>query len=203
MESSNTSPEQRIKRKPTGAIIGIDPGNKGGIACLHGSKIVLLERPLLEKTRKKIGRPVSNFTMDVKAMVAFVKQVLHLNPVVYIEKVHSMPGQGVASMFTFGKGYGMWVGICIALGLEVVEVNPRVWKDKVLARTDKSKKASIQRCKELFPDIDLKPGRSVKDHDGLAEAILIAVYGGLERWRSRETLVKTIDKKKLKDLGYA
>ena len=45
----------------------------------------------------------------------------------YIEFVHSFPGQGVVSTFTFGQNYGQWQGIVAALGVESVSVSPQAW----------------------------------------------------------------------------
>ena len=52
---------------------------------------------------------------------------------VFIEKVHSMPGQGVASMFNFGKGYGIWIGILAALKISKTLVTPQEWKKEMMS----------------------------------------------------------------------
>jgi hypothetical protein len=44
-----------------------------------------------------------------------------------IEKVHSMPSQGVSSSFTFGKNYGFLRGCLTAAGIPFEEVTPQVW----------------------------------------------------------------------------
>lgn len=158
------------------AIIGIDPGINGAISAIKGNKIILLEVCPKIKTGNR-------HEYDVTEMAKLIKSMLRYNPKVYLEKVHAMPKQGVTSMFNFGKGYGVWIGICAALKIPFHLIMPNHWKKKMLYGTDKSKGASIMMVKQLFPDVDLRPGRCLKDHDGLAESILIGVYGGMQEWK--------------------
>jgi len=162
-----------------GAIIAVDPGLKGGIACLRGSEIVFLKKmPLVRGAGRKNE-------VDAAEVIKIFESVKDLDPVVYLEKVgaHRVKGvrQGVVSMFNFGKGFGILIGITTALKLPLHFASPVMWKKALDVSADKS--TSILRAKQLFPDVDLKPGRAVKDHDGLAEALLIAVYGGKKEWR--------------------
>jgi hypothetical protein len=47
----------------------------------------------------------------------------------------------------------------------------------VVTRLSLSKNTSIAVCKRLFPDVSLLPSeRCRKDHDGMAEALLMAEY---------------------------
>ncbi len=173
----------KIEHSP-GVIIGIDPGKKGGLAVLDGDKIIRLSKtPVGDiKARKAYHTIVQGY--DVTGMVALLKGFENRYPVVVIERVHAMPGQGVTSMFTFGQGYGLWLGVCTALNIPIVLVEPREWKEKLLEKEErKFKKFSCEKAKELFPDIDLKQGRMINDHDGMAEAILISVYGGMQLWQ--------------------
>ncbi len=86
------------------------------------------------------------------------------------------PGQGVTSMFSFGQSYGFIMGVLRALGISYQLVPPAVWKREFgLLRADKQ--ASIETCKQLFPGVSLLPGEQCrKDSDGMAEALLIALY---------------------------
>jgi len=163
----------------TGAIIAVDPGLKGGIACLRGAEIIFLKRmPVI----KGVGRKTE---IDAAEITKLFQSVKDLDPVVYLEKVgaHKIRGvrQGVVSMFSFGKGFGILIGVTAALKMPVYFASPNKWKKELEVTADKG--SSILRAKQLFPDVDLKPGRAIKDHDGLAEALLIAVYGGKREWR--------------------
>ncbi len=158
-----------------GVVIGIDPGKQGAICTLKGKKILLLEKcPLVGSGRKR--------DYDPYEMSKMIKQFIDMDPRVYIEKVGPMPKQGVVSMFNFGRGVGLWYGICAALKVPLYPITPQEWKKVVLKGTDKSKAAAILRTKQMFPDILLKKGRQVRDDDNLAEATLISFYGGIKEW---------------------
>jgi hypothetical protein len=93
--------------------------------------------------------------------------------IVFIEKVHSMPKQGVASSFNFGMGFGLWQGVVVGLNLPMEMVTPQRWQKEMLAGMQGGKEASIIRAQELFPDAELH----LKKHHGRADALLIAEYG--------------------------
>ena len=97
---------------------------------------------------------------------------------VAIEKVHSMPRQGLASTFKFGKGYGQILGVLSTLEIPYVLVTPQQWKKIILNGYPKGDKtASIQYCKAKYPNVSLtKSSRATKDNDGIADAICIMEY---------------------------
>jgi crossover junction endodeoxyribonuclease RuvC len=143
-------------------FIGIDPGQSGGIAAIGISGYETIPMP---ETRKQAFDYLHKITFPAQRTVAVV------------EKVASRPGQGVASMFKFGKGYGELLGILTALHCEILEPTPQAWKKIMLAGTDKGKDASIQVAENLFPDINFVLPMCRKAHDGMCEAILLAEYG--------------------------
>ena len=49
-------------------------------------------------------------------------------PSAMIEQVHSMPKQGVASSFKFGRHYGFLLGVLTALGIPYQTVTPQKWQ---------------------------------------------------------------------------
>lgn len=87
----------------------------------------------------------------------------------YIERVHSMPKQGVASSFTFGRSYGFLRGCLIASGIPFEEVTPQTWQKALgcLSRGDKN--VTKAKAQQLFP--------SLKITHATADALLIAEYG--------------------------
>ena len=93
-----------------------------------------------------------------------------------VELVHSMPKQGVASTFTFGKGCGEVLGVLTALEAVIHEPTPQAWKKVMMAGTDKSKDAAIQVAENLFPEIQLIPKGCRVPNDGMAEALLLAEW---------------------------
>lgn len=93
-----------------------------------------------------------------------------------VEKVGSRPGEGVVGAFSFGKSAGFIEGVLRALEIPYQLVSPPKWK-KEFSLIGKDKQASIETCHRLFPELDLrKTERCRTDHDGLAEASLIAEY---------------------------
>lgn len=141
--------------------IGIDPGKNGGIAFIntfqHSYDVyVFSEETLLKKLYQ-----FSKYKTDS------IKCVL--------EKVNAMPGQGVVSMFNFGQNYGFIQGVLKAYNIPFQLTPAPVWKKEFSVTSDKN--TSIEVAKRLFPSVNLKATeRCRKDHDGMAEALLMAEY---------------------------
>lgn len=95
--------------------------------------------------------------------------------VVCVEHVSAMPGQGVTSMFSFGHSAGYIEGVLCALHIPYELVRPQKWKKEFSVTGDKN--SAIAVCKRLFPDVSLRrTDRCRKEHDGMAEALLMAEY---------------------------
>jgi len=147
-------------------ILGCDPGLDGGLAIISGSHIELLETIPTQTKGGFIKRQV-----DAQKL----SNILRVYPdlVCYLEGVASRPGQGVASVFSFGDTYGAIRGVLGALNIPVYTVSPSKWKK---ALEVSSKEDSLKASKDLFPSVQFKK----KDHN-IAEALLIAYYGQKER----------------------
>lgn len=92
-----------------------------------------------------------------------------------LERVGAMPGQGVTSMFRFGENFGFIQGLLTAYGISYELVTPQKWKKEFQITGDKN--SSVDVCKRLFPGVSLRrTDRCRKDHDGMAEALLMAEY---------------------------
>lgn len=154
-------------------FIGIDPGLMGAAACIDsdGRVIRLADTPVLTINKNSSVR----HEPDRNAMAQIIKDMIVVargNVHVAIERVHSMPDQGAASGFSFGMGYGIWLGILAAFALPTDLIPPQRWKKVMMDGMGKEKDASRIRAKELFPDADL----ALKKHHGRADALLIAEY---------------------------
>lgn len=105
------------------------------------------------------------------ALVALVRE---LRPdFAYVELVHSMPAQGVASTFTFGTGYGLLRGVLAGRGVPTTLIPPQVWGRLVaLPRGDGGSR--VRAC-QLFPAQAARFAR--KGDHGRADAALIALAG--------------------------
>lgn len=155
--------------------IGIDPGLDGAVAAIdeHGSIISLQDTPTLIVKKGAGTKRAYAETAMVTILEALDTQISKGNiTVVGIENVHSMPGQGVTSMFSMGTGFGLWLGILAALRLRHVRVEPTKWKKAMGIPSGSAKDESIVRAVRLFPTAPLS---RKKDH-GRADALLLAEY---------------------------
>jgi len=154
-----------IKR---GIFIGIDPGKSGGLAaieCLkHKSRIEVVPMPATE-------RDIDDWFKGQ----AFVAGNFYVPMFAIIEKVHSMPKQGVKSMFTFGMNYGGLRMALIANGIPFRESTPQEWmKAMGMPKKDTKKSNSVwknqlkAKAQQLYPALTL----TLKT----ADAALIATY---------------------------
>lgn len=146
--------------------IGVDPGKSGGYAWFQPGYY----KPLLEPT-------VEVYPWDDDAFVKHMREIemRKCGYIACIEKVGAMPGQGVTSMFNFGKSAGFIEGVLTALGIPYQLIPPKKWKGEFGLNSDKA--ASVAVCKKLFPDVSLRRSdRCRKDDDGMAEALLMALY---------------------------
>jgi len=145
--------------------IGIDPGLLGALAVLSQSGDVeaLADLPVI--------RDRSLAWIDGGELQRLLLGALNGRPArAYIERVSAMPGQGVASSFNFGVGFGSILSIVQAWPLPIEFVTPAVWKRGLGLGSDK--RASLDRARLLFPTADL----GLAKHEGRAEALLIAYW---------------------------
>ena len=148
---------------------GIDPGLDGGIAVYvpELDHMVVMPMPTISIKRGKKARREIN-TYDLATILAATKPN-HL----FLELVGAMPGQGVSSTYSFGRGVGQIEGVVAALRIPVTYVAPAVWLKAMKVRGGKD--GSRFRAAQLFPEISTLFGKS--KNDGLAEAALIAKWG--------------------------
>ena len=132
--------------------VGIDPGQDGAVVILG------LESPLIYKARQHTPADLSYYLKDQRENIQFCG----------IERVHSMPRQGVASSFKFGRNYGTYIGILTALKIPFSYILPSKWQTKLSCLTKGDKNVTKQKAQELFPDLTIT--------HAIADALLIAEY---------------------------
>lgn len=150
-------------------ILGIDPGASGALVCLNTAEnaLVIFDMPTVE-----IRRGTRNVRqVNAPMLVEIIRQAAP--DVAFIESVHAMPGQGVSSMFAFGRALGLLEGTLAGLGVPFTLIPPREWTAAM--RVKGGKDGSRSRAADLFP-AHAKDFARVKD-DGRADAALIAAYG--------------------------
>lgn len=153
-------------------IIGIDPGCSGALVLLRddGEIVDTLLMPTIKVgTKSRVnGAAVAAWLRDAKERSGV--RGLHA----YLEQVGAMPGQGTASMFTFGHAAGLVEGVITGAGIPLTLVTPQAWKKKA-GLIGQDKDAARSRAIQLYPGcrlLDLK-GKG----QALADAILIARHG--------------------------
>lgn len=163
-------------------IVGIDPGQSGGIAFYNPKKLVAFRTPVITenfvKKEKGKAKKKTRVSMDLDE----ARRLLQSEPIlqVYLEHVSAMPKQGVTGMFRFGQNLGQWQGLLTGLEIEYVMVRPQVWK-KEMGLIGADKGDSVNLARKMFPLNETEFKYKTAD-EGRAEAALIAMYGW-EKWR--------------------
>lgn len=144
--------------------IGVDPGKDGAMAILglrDDPVVVPFDRAVYRSWLDRVALATRN-GQDAKVFCV-------------VEHVGAMPGQGVTSCFSFGENFGFIQGLLEAFCHPYELVRPAKWKREFSCTKDKN--TSIEVAKRLFPGVSLRrTERCMKDHDGLAEALLLATY---------------------------
>jgi crossover junction endodeoxyribonuclease RuvC len=145
-----------------GLILGIDPGAGGGLALIEGGTLV-------GHTRMPTWKVGSKTVVDARRLDGWLGG--DQPQVAVIEAVGAMPGQGVTSMFSFGRALG-GVEAWAAMRCPRIEyVAPQAWKSGV--GLSKDKRASMALARRKFGD---SPLWDVLANDGIAEAALMALW---------------------------
>lgn len=150
--------------------LGFDPGLSGGVAAIDSTTKQVTAAPMPVTGGEVDARRVGEWVYRL-ALKAGEGQIIAV-----VEKVHSMPKQGIASTFKFGKGYGVLLGVLGAYCIRTELVPPEAWKRVVLAGAASGKEAAIEWCCRNTGIALIQPGCR-KPHDGIADAICIAEYG--------------------------
>jgi len=152
----------------TRRTIGIDCGLNGALALIVDGELVKVEdMPTVTLTRNgKNKRQVS-----VPELVDIIKQ---FDPnEAYVEKVFAMAGQGVTSVFSFGRSLGVVEGVLTTMKIKTTLITPQTWQKRMAVTGGKD--GSRARAMDLFPE-QAQMFKRVKD-DGRADAALIAAFG--------------------------
>ncbi|EBQ8804513.1 TPA: crossover junction endodeoxyribonuclease RuvC [Salmonella enterica subsp. enterica serovar Kisangani] len=148
------------------AVLGIDPGCSGSLVLIteQGGYIGHLAMPTI-----KVG---TKARVNGAAVAAWIRQygITHA----YLEQVGAMPGQGTASMFTFGHAAGVVEGILQGLNIPYTLVTPQSWK-KSAGLIGSDKDAARSRAIQLYPELRALDAKA--KGQAIADALLIARHG--------------------------
>lgn len=150
-------------------ILGVDPGNTGALVLMEDGKPI-------EWMRMPTYQDGDNTRVNAVYVADWIKNMNRADGIDYacIEQVHSMPKQGVKSMFTFGHAAGVVTGVIAALEIPIVLVSPRFWK-KQADLVKKEKDASRVKAMLMWPE--WKDLNKKAAGQALADAAFIAIYG--------------------------
>ena len=149
--------------------IGIDPG-------LSGAVVVLQDDLPTEWYRMPTMKTGSANRVNAAALAAIIRRSIFDDEETraYVELVSSMPGQGVASMFSFGHSAGVIQGVLGAYRMPVKMVTPQSWKKRA-GLIGKDKESSRTLAIQMWPewrDLDKKGVGQA-----FADAAFIALFG--------------------------
>ena len=157
-------------------IIGIDPGASGAMVLLDPETRDLWRWQDMPTVESATGRRLVSAPMVAETLCAWrsLAEATGRRVVAIVEEVGAMPGQGVSSMFSFGRSFGVLLGALAALSIPVEMARPATWKRKAGIGADKG--AARRTAQERFPHRAELFAR-VRD-DGRAEAALLALWRG-------------------------
>lgn len=163
-------------------IVGIDPGLHGAFCIMTMHHKVLTPEEIIFEKFPLIGENEIDFQKLTEIFSHF-----HDCQAV-LEKVSAMPGQGVCSMFKFGRVYGAIQALLASSRIPHEEVRPQEWQRELFSgvpelhrsngKKDTKRMAKIQVAR-LFPSLSFK-----SSHDGFVDALLLAEWGRRRAFRS-------------------
>ena len=137
-------------------ILGLDPGKSGGMVLLDANSTIIDRIIFSHNTDHDIADCIREWNEN-DGLIA------------YLEQVHSMPRQGVASTFKFGAHFGMLRGMLIMAHIPFRLVTPGMWQRKLGCLSHGNKNVTKSAAQQRWPDL--------KWTHAFADAALIAEYG--------------------------
>jgi crossover junction endodeoxyribonuclease RuvC len=139
--------------------IGLDPGAHGAVAIV-GSDGELVQYLCFQGSWKPIGNILAEYREDSVAA---------------LEKVSSRPGQGVVSVFQFGKAVGALESLLEYLQVPFILVSPAKWQS-ILGSFPKgeSKLRAADYIRRRYPGILLTKNK--KKNEGIIDALCLALF---------------------------
>lgn len=159
-------------------IIGIDPGQAGGVAQLKqagaGWRPSAIQMPDSEKKIADHLWALYQESVDEKVeIVCFLEQV-QVMPA--IRRTKTPTGEtreevntGIVSTAKFMQGYGYLRGCLITIGIPVEDIRPQAWQKLLGCMTRGNKNISKAKAQQLFPQLSIT--------HKVADALLIAEAG--------------------------
>ena len=155
-------------------IIGIDPGKTGGVALMN-------ER----RNCHTFPLPMVDNKVDVGALQEIILEYFSGRSTAtdstiwkaYLERQQLRSGN--RGNMVIGENYGRITAVLDLLRIPTKEVSPHLWKKTLFPgqKTKGNKEISIKKCLEEGYQLPTLRPRGKILHDGIADAICIALYG--------------------------
>lgn len=151
-------------------ILGVDSGLDGAFAWLHEGRIAGTRptRHMLDAERRLDFAVIRDSTQLINTKHPGVPRLAA------IEEPFAPKGRERGVMGSWRR-FGQLEALLWFLEYEVIGVQARRWQS-ALGLTGDTKAASIAYAREHYPEVNLIPPRAKKEHDGLADAVCIAVW---------------------------
>jgi len=158
----------------TALVLGIDSGLDGAFAWYHGGRVVdsRFTRHLLDAERR------IDFAAVRYACQVVDGQCPDARRVAVLEEPFAPKGREFGVMGSWRR-FGQLESLLWTLEYEVIGVQSRRWQSALGFKGD-TKAASLAYVRANFPDVNLIPPRARNPHDGLADAVCIAVWGSTQ-----------------------
>jgi crossover junction endodeoxyribonuclease RuvC len=133
-------------------IIGIDVGLNGAIAMMRGETLTgVVDMPTVTLDRNGKAKRQISIPELIQIIDMFKPEEA------YIERVFAMSGQGVTSVFSFGRSLGAIEGVIAARSIKTTLVTPQVWQKAM--GVSGGKDGARARAMEVFPwNVDYSKG---------------------------------------------
>ena len=159
--------------------LGIDPGLDGALALLakDGERIHLLaDMPTTTGGQGKRAVDAALLADVVREAMTASQAEGDARLEAIVEAVGARPGEGAVSMFSFGRSFGVLLGVLAALGVRHRLVTPATWKRQAKL-IGQEKDAARVLALRLWPE---RSGDFQRKADiGRADAALIGYFGRL------------------------
>ena len=163
---------------------GIDPGKDGAVVALADGCLAIYRRIAPVANVGKKGKV--KMVYDEPAMWEIVVGLAQMGcAFVALERQQAFPKQGATSNFSTGDGYGLWRMALTASRVPFEVVHPKTWTKALFSGVPgDGKNRNLLAAGRLLPKVnliaDIEAGRatdrSKKDHDGIADAALLALW---------------------------
>lgn len=159
-------------------IVGIDPGQSGGIAKLKQSGAVWVPSAIkMPETERDITDHLWSLYAESQneglEIIAFLEQVQVMPAIRRIKtpqgEVRQEVNPGITSTANFMKGYGFLRGCLLTIGITLEDIRPQAWQKMLGCLTRGNKNISKAKAQQLFPQMRITHAN--------ADCLLIAECG--------------------------